>query len=233
MDEGFAWDGATYGSLSQIAKAMISDGEHDAPMQKRLRDAAAALCARWESIPRERLYELMRSVLARTRVHSDRVDLEVDPAALVRSLLNENGGEEIGDGSRASTPAANRAEVRSIKLSIPARLKRTGMEMKFVVDGPRASAPADASLVRLLLRARKIGSRLFKPGAPTLDEIAREEGIVPSYATRIVRLTFLAPDIVAAIMAGKQPPELTANKLMADTRLPLDWRAQRIALGFA
>ena len=46
----------------------ISDGEYDAPMQKRLRDAAAALCARWESIPRERLYELMRSVLARTRV---------------------------------------------------------------------------------------------------------------------------------------------------------------------
>jgi site-specific DNA recombinase len=118
-------------------------------------------------------------------------------------------------------------------LIIPARLKRTGMEMKFVVDGPRCSAPADASLVRLVLRARKIGSRLFKPGAPTLDEIAREEGIVPSYATRIVRLTFLAPDIVAAILAGKQPPELTANKLMADSPLPLDWREQRTALGFA
>jgi hypothetical protein len=40
-----------------------------------------------------------------------------------------------------------------------------------------------------------------------------------SYATRVVRLTFLAPDIVAAILAGRQPPELTANKLMADTRL--------------
>jgi hypothetical protein len=80
------------------------------------------------------------------------------------------------------------------------------MEMKFVVDGPRGSAPADASLVRLILRARKIGSRLFKPGAPTLDEIAREEGIVPSYATRIVRLTFLAPDIVGAILMGSSLP---------------------------
>ena len=37
----------------------------------------------------------------------------------------------------------------------------------------------------------------------------------------------------AAILAGKQPPGLTANKLMADTRLPLDWRDQRAALGFA
>jgi site-specific DNA recombinase len=61
---------------------------------------------------------------------------------------------------------------------------------------------------------------------------AREENIAPSYATRVVRLTFLAPDIVAAILEGKQPPELTANKLMADTRLPLDWREQRTVLGF-
>ena len=74
---------------------------------------------------------------------------------------------------------------------------------------------------------------LFEIGGPNLDQIAGEENITPSYASRIVRLKFLAPDIVAAILAGKQPPELTANKLMADTRLPLDWRDQRTALGFA
>ena len=45
--------------------------------------------------------------------------------------------------------------------------------------------------------------------------------------------TFLAPDIVAAIVAGNQPADLTANKLMVDTRLPLDWCDQRTALGFA
>jgi hypothetical protein len=47
-----------------------------------------------------------------------------------------------------------------------------------------------------------------------------------------VRLAFLAPDIVAAILAGNQPTTLTANKLMADTRLPLDWQEQRATLGF-
>jgi site-specific DNA recombinase len=57
--------------------------------------------------------------------------------------------------------------------------------------------------------------------------------MVPSYATRLLRLTYLAPDIVAAVLAGKQQVGLTANKLMADTRLPLDWRYQRKALGFA
>jgi site-specific DNA recombinase len=63
------------------------------------------------------------------------------------------------------------------------------------------------------------------------DERCRRE--IGSYATRLLRLKFLAPDIVAAIAAGRQPPALTANKLMADTRLPLDWGDQRKALGFA
>ena len=105
--------------------------------------------------------------------------------------------------------------------------------MKFIVDGVAASTPMDATLIKLILRGKKISKRVFEPGCPTLEDIATEEGIGSSYAIRLVRLTFLAPDIVAAILAGKQPAELTANKLMADTRLPLDWREQRTVLGFA
>jgi site-specific DNA recombinase len=67
----------------------------------------------------------------------------------------------------------------------------------------------------------------------TLEEIAKAEGIVPSYATRLFRLTLLAPDIVRAILNGKQPPDLTARKLLNDMRLPLDWNEQRRSLGFA
>ena len=119
-----------------------------------------------------------------------------------------------------------------IRLNIQASLKRTGNEMKFIVDGVLNSAPADATLIRLIVRGRKISKRMFAASCPTLEEIAAEEGISSTYATRLVRLTFLAPDIVAAILAGKQPAGLTANKLMADTRLPLDWSEQRTALGF-
>ena len=64
-------------------------------------------------------------------------------------------------------------------------------------------------------------------------EIARSEGIVPSYVTRLFRLTLLAPDIVSAILGGKHPPELNARKLLDNTRLPLDWNEQRRSLGFA
>jgi hypothetical protein len=66
-----------------------------------------------------------------------------------------------------------------------------------------------------------------------LEEAGVQEGIGAPYAARLMRLNFLAPDIVVAILNGRQPLALTASKLMADTRLPLDWSEQRRALGFA
>ena len=211
----------------------ISNGERDAPMQKRLRDAAAALSARWEHLPTETQYDFARSILVRAQVHADRIDLEIGSARLVSWLLNDSAGEGIVEGNRASNANADGSEQTQIRLSIRASLKRTGKEMKFIVEGVTNSAPADTTLIRLLVRGQKIAKRMFESNCPPLEAIAHEERIAASYATRLVRLAFLAPDIVAATLAGKQPPGLTANKLMADTRLPLDWRDQRAALALA
>jgi hypothetical protein len=79
----------------------------------------------------------------------------------------------------------------------------------------------------LLLRAQAIRGRLLQEPSLPLKEIAAEEGISSSYVTRLLRLAFLAPDIVTSILSGRHPPQLTANRLMDDTRLPLDWTAQR------
>jgi site-specific DNA recombinase len=65
------------------------------------------------------------------------------------------------------------------------------------------------------------------------NDVARSEDIVPSYATRLFRLTLLAPDIVSTILGGKHPPELAARQFLDDTRLPLDWSEQARSLGFA
>jgi site-specific DNA recombinase len=212
---------------------VISSGERDAPMQKRLRDVAAALSARWEHLPTETVHDFARSILIRAQVHADRIDLEVGSARLVSWLLSEGVGEGIIDRNRASNANADGSEQTLIRLSTRASLKRTGKEMKFIVEGVTNSAPVDTTLIRLLARGQKIAKRMFEPNCPPLEAIAHEETITPSYATRLVRLAFLSPDIVAAIVAGKQPAGLTANNLMADTRLPLDWRDQRAALGFA
>ena len=52
-----------------------------------------------------------------------------------------------------------------------------------------------------------------------------------SYFTRMLRLSFLAPDITQAILHGRQPVDLNAHKLMADTRVSINWHEQRAGLG--
>jgi hypothetical protein len=122
---------------------------------------------------------------------------------------------------------------RLIRLTIAAALKRAGMEMRFVIDGADQGSTADAGLVRLLIRAHALARRLAMSPGSNLGDVGVQQGMGAPYAARLMRLNFLAPDIVVVILNGRQPVGLTARKLMADTRLPLEWSEQRVALGFA
>ena len=138
----------------------------------------------------------------------------------------------LAGGSEAGPKVATDSRSSLTTLSIAARLKRTGLEMRFVVDGAN-DREVDINLMRIMVRAHAIRDRLLQDNSLSIDEVAREEDVSPSYVTRLMRLTLLAPDIVTGILTGRHRPELTARKLMADTRLPLDWDEQRSLLGFA
>ena len=104
-----------------------------------------------------------------------------------------------------------------------------------VIDStdPSAIAKPNARLIKLLMRAHRFNAALAgSPGAP-FAALAKQEGVSRSYFTRLVRLSYLAPDITQAILDGRQPPHLTADKLLAHSRLPLAWHEQRMLLGFA
>jgi hypothetical protein len=109
------------------------------------------------------------------------------------------------------------------------RFKLTQAEHRLVENGSDHATP-DVSLVRLLVRAHVISDRILADKSLTLDDVARSEDIFHSYATHLLRLTLLAPDIFSAILGGKHPLELTARKLLDDTRLPLNWSEQRRSL---
>ena len=97
---------------------------------------------------------------------------------------------------------------------------------------PLAAKP-DARLIRLLLRAP--GSTRHSPRAKAfrLSHSPSGKGLADPISARLVRLSYLAPDITQAILDGRQPPDFTAEKLLEHSRLPLAWHDQRIALGFA
>lgn len=50
---------------------------------------------------------------------------------------------------------------------------------------------------------------------------------------QLLRIAWLAPDILAAIMEGRQPPQVTGRKLLRASNILLDWAGQRRVLGFA
>ena len=117
-----------------------------------------------------------------------------------------------------------------ITLDIAVSLRRTGRAVRFVQPGGNALADTEAQphLVRLLGKARVWWNEMLEHGL-TISELSRRCGVTPSYASRVVRLAFLAPELVEAILSGNQPAELDAARLLTLGALPLGWAEQKQA----
>jgi hypothetical protein len=128
-----------------------------------------------------------------------------------------------------------KATAASLVLTVHASLRRAGKEMAMVIGADPTAAPAvDPAMMRLILRAQSMWEKVQRRDVDGLGDLATKEGVSGSYASRLIRLAFLAPDILTAIMDGRQPPDLSATVLMQECRrgLPLDWQDQREAFGF-
>ena len=85
-------------------------------------------------------------------------------------------------------------------------------------------------MVKLLRKAFDLRAALLDGKGSTLEQMSERQGINSSYATRLLRLSFLSPEIVRMILDGRHPAALTARRLLADTRLPITWSEQLAAL---
>ena len=114
----------------------------------------------------------------------------------------------------------------TVTLHVPFRIVKRGgrKEMQLPAGTPHPQS-ADNTLVKALARAFRWKRMLESGEFATIAELAECEGIAPSYMTRILRLTLLAPDIVEAILDGKQGPELTLARVLEP--FPAEWVEQR------
>ena len=114
------------------------------------------------------------------------------------------------------------------------QVKRRGHEMRLVIKGDDVfRSNADPILVKTIARALTWSEELISGRAISIAEIASRSHVSDSYVRKLLPLAFLAPDIVAAIMAGKQPAHLTTQMLIRQIDIPLDWKEQKQVLGFA
>jgi hypothetical protein len=145
--------------------------------------------------------------------------------ALLSILRGENGSLDRKHATEETT--------RTIHWSIPVRLRRTGIEKRLLIDGATGAErrSPDHSLCRLVAQAQQYHDMLMRGEGKTITQLAQDARVTGSYFTRILRLSFLAPEILKAILRNRHPIELSAKRLANEIRLPVAWDAQRALLG--
>ena len=177
-------------------------------------------------------------ILKSAAAWNERLQVEQDKA--LSSLIDR---VELGqDGMRFSiklplshteSGAPDGSSHLSLKRHVPMQIRRRGIELRLVIKGEAsASCKTDQSLLRAVARAHCWFGDLVS--GRSMVEIAKGNGVGKQYVSRLIRLAFLAPEMVERIVAGRQPPEFTAESLRTGRfDIPVGWAAQKRALGFA
>ena len=126
--------------------------------------------------------------------------------------------------TRSATPIPE-----TVTLHVPFHVVKRGgrREMQLPDDAP-SPRRTDDTLVKAVARAFRWKRMLESGEFATIADLAEREGIAPSYMTRVLRLTLLAPDIVQAILDGRQGPEVSLARMLSP--FSLCWNEQHRGL---
>jgi DNA invertase Pin-like site-specific DNA recombinase len=131
-------------------------------------------------------------------------------------------------GGDVPSCASDEPSDSTIELKAAVAFTRRGAETKLVLPGlaqQKHSSRRDPALFKAIGRGRAWFEELATGHAKSLQELAKRDGISRRYIRRLVGLAFLSPELVEAILQGRQPVELTATRL-TELDLPLDWSEQ-------
>jgi hypothetical protein len=118
--------------------------------------------------------------------------------------------------------------VETILVHVPFTIRKYGGRKQVVTpNGEPAAiekARVDSTLVKALARAFRWKKMLESGQFTTITELAEHENLALTYMTRVLRLSLLAPEIVEAILDGRQSPEMTLAALLKP--FPVEWGRQ-------
>lgn len=180
-------------------------------------DAASGLAERIADGKSVHCAESLRALVQRVELASGHIRIEVSQCGLSDLL--------------GVTDSARRKE-KPFSIDLPIVFRQRGVESKIILQASTPPLASDENLIALVGRTRQWFDWIVKGEVATIREIAQKEGVDEGDVSRFMPLAFLAPDIVDAILAGRQPLELTAERLKRLQFLPHSWEDQRHALGF-
>jgi len=169
----------------------------------------------WVPKTTEGIEKLLFDVVRRIIVRDGSVELKLNSGAIPKAVL---GGTSSDSGDHIAG---------DFSISTQADLKRCGGEVRLLLPPDLGQTARNVpSLIKAVARAHDWVDRIMKGDVPNQRAIAVELGLQKRYVGHIIRLAFLAPDITEAILDGRQPPDLSLQKLLPT--LPSSWAAQRL-----
>ena len=162
---------------------------------------------------------LLGRIVQRVTVREDVVQLEFGAAALSNVIGLE--------------PSSSARDLLCV--TVPARVRRTGLAVRFVLETGQHAAEGslDQKLVAAIVKGRTWWKQLQGDPSLTVTGLAVIEGVNPAYIDRILRLAFLSPAIIEAILSGEAPAELNLHRLKDVKRIALSWAEQHRLMGLS
>ena len=213
-------------SREELLEALSDEGPGTLQIEAAV-SAAKNLAAQWGKSPVE-IRELLRKVVLRVVLYESRMEVTIKKPALLQEIFCDR------PGLKKSSLVALLGDSDLFNLTIEAQLKRHGGEMKLIVPataGEDTACHRVPSLIQAVVRGHDWFEQIVNGEVTGGRAIGKLENLDERYVSRILPCAFLAPDIVEAILDGRQPEDLTLDKLVA--RIPLDWAEQRKQLGFS
>ncbi|WP_281020127.1 recombinase family protein [Minwuia sp. IMCC3060] len=167
---------------------------------------------------------MLDGLLERVQLRESGIVLRLRPSAI-------DGGSHPGGPGTGLPGDGDWTETVVVELSV--QLSRRANGSRIVLGcGDQATNGPDPKLAQLVANAYRWNRMLAEGSVASLRELSDREQLDRSDIGRILNLAYLAPDIVEAILDGRQPPALTVYGLGRMSSLPLDWSEQRLVLGF-
>lgn len=118
-------------------------------------------------------------------------------------------------------------------IDIPLSFRRSAQGEKIIIAaGDALASNPDPKLIRAVALGYSWHKELKRESVASLGELAERHGVLRRDAGRIFRLGLLAPDIIEAILEGRQPPDITFRHMKRLSNIPVSWAEQREFLGF-